>query len=341
MRFDTANRSFFALLAIALIPYGLVGLFGCCFLLFMLYRVATDGLGAVGGLWPALLLFGIVGTGTIVGIVALRRQLRATHHLVDHIRRTRTLPGHALREASNRIGLTNRVDVVEDATPFSFAYGLWRPRIAISTGLLDIASPEELDAVLEHERYHVRSLDPLKMLVAHSAPRAFFFLPALRDYRRRYLVGRELAADQRAVAAHGSHALAGALYKAVRGPVWSEVSTAAAIGGDELLDVRIAQLETGREPAISGVSSGARALTALVVVLLVAAFVATLVTTGVPTFTDAERSGSVSGTTPALNVLGAVACTAFWVGAGWLACRHFVRRRRGLTPGSGSSTTSS
>jgi Zn-dependent protease with chaperone function len=340
VRFDTANRSFFALLAIALIPYGLVGVFGCCFVLFMLYRIATDGFGAVGGLWPALLLFGVVGAGTLVGIVAVRRQLRATHRLVQHIHRVRRVPDHAVREASNRIGLTNRVDVVEEATPFSFAYGPWRPRVAISTGLLDIASPEELDAVLEHERYHVRSLDPLKMLVAHSAPRAFFFLPALRDYRRRYLVGRELAADQRAVAAHGTHALAGALYKAVRGPVWSEVSTAAAIGGDELLDVRIAQLEAGREPAISGVSGGARALTALVVVLLVAAVAATLVTTGVPTFTDAERSGSVSETAPALNVLGAAACTAFWVGVGWVAYRHVARRRRRLTPGARSSTTS-
>lgn len=328
MRFDTANRSFFALLAIALIPYGLVGLFGCCFVLFMLYRVATEGFGAVGGLWPAMVLFGIVGTGTSLGIVAVRRQLRATHHLVGHIRRTRTLPDRALREVSNHIGLTDRVDVVEDATPFSFAYGLLWPRVAISTGLLDIASPKELAAVLEHERYHVRSLDPLKMLVAHSAPRALFFLPALRDYRRRYLVGRELAADQRAVAAHGTHALAGALYKAVRGPVWSELSTAAALGGDELLDVRIAQLEAGREPPISGVSTSARALTVLVVVLLAAAFAATLMTAGVPTFREVEPSGSVSGTRTALNVLGALACTAFWVGVGVVAYRHFARSRR-------------
>ncbi|MBW3672283.1 MAG: hypothetical protein KY432_11505, partial [Acidobacteria bacterium] len=41
-----------------------------------------------------------------------------------------------------------------------------------------------------------------------------------------------------------------ALLKVVRGPAWPELSTAAAIGGDELLEVRIAQLESGREPRI-------------------------------------------------------------------------------------------
>jgi beta-lactamase regulating signal transducer with metallopeptidase domain len=339
MKFDTANRSFFALVAIALVPYGLLGLFGCCFVLFVLYRLATDGFGAIGGLWPAIGLFGIIGVGTLVGVAALRRQLRATHTLVDHIRRTRRRPDRSLQEAAHRAGLTNQLDVVEDATQFSFAYGLLRPRVAISTGLIDVATPGELEAVLEHERYHVRSLDPLKMVIAHTASRAFFFLPALRDYQRRYLVGRELAADQQAVSAHGRSALAGALYKVVRGPTWPELSTAAAIGGDDILDIRIAQLEAGREPAMSGVSKGAFAVTVVVVMLLVAAFVATVVTLGSASAADAASSGSMSAT-PALNVLGCAACAAFWVWVGWVVHRRRVRSR-GLTPGSRSSTTAS
>ena len=32
-------------------------------------------------------------------------------------------------------------------------------------------------AVLEHERYHVRNLDPLKVMLARGVPAMFFYLP--------------------------------------------------------------------------------------------------------------------------------------------------------------------
>jgi len=40
-------------------------------------------------------------------------------------------------------------------------------------------SPAELDAVLEHEHYHVRNRDPLKLVLARALPAAFFYLPVL------------------------------------------------------------------------------------------------------------------------------------------------------------------
>jgi len=42
--------------------------------------------------------------------------------------------------------------------------------------------------------------------------------------------------------------LAGALYKVTTGPKWSELGAAAAIGADDLLDLRVTQLETGASP---------------------------------------------------------------------------------------------
>lgn len=77
---------------------------------------------------------------------------------------------------------------------------------------------------------------------------ALFFLPALGSLRARYVAGRELAADRRAVALCGPRPLAGALLKVVRGPDWSEQAGVAAITSPELLDVRLIQLETGSEP---------------------------------------------------------------------------------------------
>ena len=131
---------------------------------------------------------------------------------------------------------------------FSFAYGLLTPRVVVSCGLLEGVSDDELRAILEHEHYHVCNLDPLKVVLVQALSATFFFLPALDSLRARYLAGRELEADRRAVNACGRRPLVSALLKVVRGPDWSELEGVAAIGGHELLDVRVAQLETGIQP---------------------------------------------------------------------------------------------
>ncbi len=138
--------------------------------------------------------------------------------------------------------------LVDAADSFSFVYGAMTPRVTVSRGLLERATGEELRAVLEHERYHVRNIDPLKVAIVRVLSDALFFLPALGSLRARYLAGRELAADRRALARYGRHSLAGALLKVVRGPDWSKQASAAAISSPDLLDVRLIQLETGSEP---------------------------------------------------------------------------------------------
>src|SRR5205807_10105183 len=124
----------------------------------------------------------------------------------------------------------------------------------------------------EHERYHVRNLDPLKVLLVRALPATFFFVPALAALRSRYVAGRELAADRRAVQECGRGPLVGALLKVVRGPAWSELEVAAAIGGPELLEVRVAQLESGREPRVAALTPRMIALSALGAVVFAGTF---------------------------------------------------------------------
>jgi hypothetical protein len=67
-RLDSANRSFFALVAGALVPYALLGVLGCGVLSLASYRLATDGWGGLdrGGedLRPAVMFFGLVRWGS-------------------------------------------------------------------------------------------------------------------------------------------------------------------------------------------------------------------------------------------------------------------------------------
>jgi len=61
-----------------------------------------------------------------------------------------------------------RVVLLDAPERFSFATACLTPRVAVSRGLLQGISDEELRAVLEHERYHVCNLDPLKILLVQA-----------------------------------------------------------------------------------------------------------------------------------------------------------------------------
>ena len=330
MKLDSANRSFLALLGISLLGlYFTLGTGACVLLSMLAYELATGGIDALGDgatVWPALVFLALVGAGALAGIHSLARQLRASRELARRVRDLTAPAPAALTDASRRAGLARRLRMVDSAERFSFAYGVLTPRVAISRGLIETASPDELDAVLEHERYHVQNLDPLKVLLARVLPAAVFYVPALRHLRARYVAGRELAADRRAVETCGRRPLAGALFKVVDAPKWPELSAAAAIGGPDLLDVRIAQLETGGEPPppplpwllVAGSAAGVAAL-AGVFGLAIGGF------GGVDAVVDETMPGA---SLEATDVLLGLACLLPWIGGAWLAYRWLTRRAR-------------
>lgn len=277
MSLDTANRSFFGLVGIAFLAYIGAGLSACVVAALFLFRVASEGLEVVAdegyALVPALLFLALVGLGAVLGVLSLVVQARSSRRLAGRLEALRLPSPAALEAAAARAGLGRRVRLIDSREPFSFAYGALSPRVAVSRGILDGLSERELEAVLEHEAYHVRSLDPLKVVVARALTAALYFLPALGGLRARYVAARELAADRRAVESRGREPLVAALLKVVGGPAWADLGTAAAIGGPELIDARVAQLEEGREPAVAGPSGGAVALSALAGGLIAAAVV--------------------------------------------------------------------
>jgi len=65
-----------------------------------------------------------------------------------------------------------RLGVIESGTPNAFAFGRVRSdaRIVVTRGLLDILTPDEIDAVLAHEVGHVAHYDFAVMAVAALAP---------------------------------------------------------------------------------------------------------------------------------------------------------------------------
>jgi hypothetical protein len=133
----------------------------------------------------------------------------------------------------------------------------------------------------------------------------------------------------------GRGPIAGALLKVVRGPAWPELRTAAAIGGSELLDVRIRQLETGHAPDPGGLPRAAVAATIAGLVLLTTTFLTGVVAFG--GFGEAARAGRTDLDWGAAEPFMAIACAVPWVVGGWLAWRFFIAPR--LRPPRRVSTT--
>jgi len=310
---NTANRSFALVVATAAAPYGLLLLASCGFGAYLVDQVGDGGYAALGRgllLPAAVLLLVLLTIGLVAGIVAVVQQVSATRRLVEHVEDHRTTPPS---------GAPSGVEVIDDDEPFAFTFGLGDPRIAMSRGLIEQLSPAELDAVVVHESYHVRARDPLKLVVARTAARTCFFLPAIGHLVARYVAGRELAADRRSLRDPGRPALAGALYKVVAGPAWGELDTAAAMAGAELLAVRVDQLELGVEPDLPALPRGALAVSAAVLATLTG-IVSALALRGGLSMMSPDASEPLSGADVAGVVACGAACMAGWA---WLAAAAF------------------
>jgi Zn-dependent protease with chaperone function len=318
MRLDQANRSFLAFISVALL-FGATVLCGAIGGVLVPMSLARLSHGGLLGLWndrasllAPLVLFVLIGVGLGLGARALVRQAIASRVLSHRVRALVTTTPEALEQAAQQTRLAGRVVLVDAADSFSFVYGVMTPRVAVSRGLLERATDDELRAVLEHERYHVRNIDPLKTAIVRVLSEALFILPALGSLRTRYVTGRELAADRRAVALCGRRPLAGALLKVVRGPDWSEQAGAASISNPDLLDVRVIQLETGSEPKLHALdaksvvlSFGGAGLFALMFLVSVSGL------GGAAAVYQATGTGLMAATW-----LGTLSCTAPFAGAG-------------------------
>lgn len=206
------------------------------------------------GVLMVLLWGGVI----IAGLGALYRQCRRTGALAAWVARTGHAPSSRLVRAAHRAvhGTSSDERVVQvdedgdDGAAYAFTYGIWNPRIVVSTGLVAATTDDELVAVLRHEDFHRRHRDPLRVLALRTWAAAFFLVPILGTLLQRVLDCQELRADRAAVRACGVPPMAGALLKATGQPTAAPGTALAAMAGPALLEARVTQLETGRSPRL-------------------------------------------------------------------------------------------
>jgi Zn-dependent protease with chaperone function len=100
--------------------------------------------------------------------------------------------------------------------PVVAVVGTLRPRLFVSSAVLDSCTRAEVGAIVAHELGHITARDNLKALVFRCAPDLLSVTSAGRDLERAWKEAAEEAADDRAAARHSPLDLASALIKVAR-----------------------------------------------------------------------------------------------------------------------------
>src|SRR5215212_1400951 len=118
----------------------------------------------------------------LVGSLALASLVEGTASMLRRVVRHRRLVAALHAEAiSDGAGVV----VFEDPRPIAFCGGLLHPRVFVSTGARRRLAPDEVEAVLAHERHHALRHDPLRIVLGHAVADGLFFLRAARRVAER------------------------------------------------------------------------------------------------------------------------------------------------------------
>lgn len=125
-------------------------------------------------------------------------------HTLRHKLRGKITTNNKIIVLVEKIGLKNKVIVVESSKKFAFCLGIRNPKIYISTGFMSHISLKEVEVVLRHEQYHLERHDTTIQVMASVVHSVFFFYPLVGDLVRRYQIEREIEADKFAVSYTGN-----------------------------------------------------------------------------------------------------------------------------------------
>lgn len=153
-----------------------------------------------------------------------------------------------LEKLINNWGISKQTYVIKSRKKFAFCLGIRKPKIYISTSLISQLSSSEVEAVLLHEKYHIRKHDTFTMIIATFADSIFPFFPLLGDLTQSYRIHREIEADKFAVNQVGDKGpLISALKKLLLHPS-AKIVTVLAIAEQNTLEPRIYSLLNKQYP---------------------------------------------------------------------------------------------
>jgi len=148
--------------------------------------------------------------GVLVHCLLLAVQRRHSHRsLLDLLSASAT---EATTDERRRALLAD-VRVLDHPSPVAYSLPGWHSRVVLSVGMLDLLDPDELAAVLEHERAHLRTRHDLMILPFQAWVEALGAVPGVRMARQSVAELAEMLADDVAARRTRGRVLASALTK--------------------------------------------------------------------------------------------------------------------------------
>ena len=143
----------------------------------------------------------------------------------------------------NKLGLQSKVKIVESSRIFAVCFGLWIPKIYLSTKLIKMLTKDELEVVLRHEKCHLKNKDTITLVLATVFESLLPFVPIISDLIRKYKTDRELLADREAGLIHnGDKHLSNVFTKFLTSEPQFAFPPAPAIVDIQTLEARICRL---------------------------------------------------------------------------------------------------
>ncbi len=195
----------------------------------------------------------------------LWRQMQASRKLSERIVANACPAPSKLASVAADLCLLDYVTCVGDSRLFAFCWGVYKPRICISVGLVKHLSEDELKAVLLHERCHLQNRDPLSLLLVRVVTGALHMLPVFWEICNRHRLKREIEADRVAVQGTSLITLANALLKVLSSGQQLPELRYAPVGNFDVTQERVARLSDPSVTQMPPFSKGSLASSLFVV----------------------------------------------------------------------------
>jgi Zn-dependent protease with chaperone function len=157
--------------------------------------------------------------------------------------------------------------IVDDDIPAAYCLPYGRPCVVVSSAAVAVLRSSQLQAVLAHERAHLRGRHHLAVAVAAGLARAFPAVPLLRRAGAEVAVLAEMAADDAAARRHDRGDLAAALVVLATASVRAAALTAGGPAAVARVRRLLAPVRAPRRAArIGGLAASSAALAAAAVI---------------------------------------------------------------------------
>lgn len=142
--------------------------------------------------------FGLMTFLSLVVIKVVKLKESTQKYIKTNLKKRKKTISTKLRNAVRLIGAEDRIIEISDESPVIFSFGYVKPMICISSGLVRKLQRKELLAVLQHEKHHLDTYEPIKIFFVKAIAKLLFFLPGIKSLTEQYLVFSEITADQKA-----------------------------------------------------------------------------------------------------------------------------------------------